>query len=153
MKKIIGRTAALAMSVLMAVGAVNTMAADEKASKFFTDVNENSYGWAVSYIDYIAERGIANGVGDNKYAPGNTIERGDYTIFISKIFNLKNADEFIFSFKDVPADSYYCDAITNAKSQGIITESNMFYPEEYITRIDTALQIFQCIPMHQMLKI
>ncbi len=145
MKKIIGRTAALAMSVLMAVGAVNTMAADEKASKFFTDVNENSYGWAVSYIDYIAERGIANGVGDNKYAPGNTIERGDYTIFISKIFNLKNADEFIFSFKDVPADSYYCDAITNAKSQGIITESNMFYPEEYITRIDAMTMLYRAL--------
>lgn len=144
MKKVLKRTAALAVSVLMATGAINTMAATS-ASKFFTDVNENSYGWAVEYVDYIAARGIASGVGDNKYAPGNTIERGDFVVFISKIFKFKDADDFIFGFKDVPADSYYSDAIVNANGSGIISETGMFYPEQYITRIDAMTMLYRAL--------
>ncbi len=142
MKKIFRRSAALIMSALMAAGAINTMAA-EKASTFFTDVNENSYGWAIDYVDYIASRGIANGVGDNKYAPGDKIERGDFVIFIDKVFKLGATDSFMFSFKDVPSDSYYSNSIANAKGAGIISEDNMFYPEQYITRIDAMTMLYK----------
>ena len=58
-------------------------------SIYFSDVNKNSYGWSAQFVDDIASRKIASGVGNNKFNPGGTITRGDFAIFLSKTFELK----------------------------------------------------------------
>ena len=41
-------------------------------SIYFSDVNKNSYGWSAQFVDDIASRKIASGVGNNKFNPGGT---------------------------------------------------------------------------------
>lgn len=144
MKKLFRTSVALTLSAIMTVSAIGVMAAGE-ASKFFVDVNQNSYAWAVSYVDYLASNNIASGVGGNRFAPGANIERGDFIVFLSKIFSFPDSDSFVFEFKDVPEDSYYHDAIINARGAGVISEQNMFYPETAIKRIDAFTMLYRAL--------
>lgn len=144
MKKLFRTYAALTLSAVLTVSSMSVMAADE-VSKFFVDVNESSYGWAAGYIDYLAANNIASGVGDAKFAPGTDIERGDFVVFLNKTFSFPNGDGFIFQFKDVKVDSYYYEAITNAKAAGAIPDENMFYPETAIKRIDAFVMLYRAL--------
>ena len=141
MKRFIISSAAIAMSLAMAVPA---MAADGD-SKYFIDVTADNYGWAVEYIDYIASNGIASGVGNNMYAPGSNIIRGDFAVLLNKTFTFREAKLETYALKDVSEDDYYAQAIANCCGAGAITERGMFYPESDITRIDAILMIYRAL--------
>ncbi len=151
MKKLFKSSAALALSVVLTMSSMSVMAAGE-VSKFFVDVNEGSYPWAVSYVDYLASNGIASGVGDNKFAPDADIERGDFIVFLNKVFSFPDSDGFIFEFKDVASASYYHDAIIDAKGAGVISEVGMFYPETAIKRIDAFTMLYRALAQGNYVK-
>ncbi|MBQ7264739.1 MAG: S-layer homology domain-containing protein [Firmicutes bacterium] len=114
-------------------------------SSFYSDVNENSYPWAIAYVDDITERGIAKGVGGNLYAPGNLIERGDFFLFIERTFKLPQANTEIFDISDVKPEDYYFEAVVKAKVSGIIDFTGPVYPEMNITRGDAMLYIYRAL--------
>lgn len=148
MKRFIISSAAIAMSLAMAVPA---MAADGD-SKYFIDVTADNYGWAVEYIDYIASNGIASGVGNNMYAPGSNIIRGDFAVLLNKTFTFREAKLETYALKDVSEDDYYAQAIANCCGAGVITERGMFYPESDITRIDAILMIYRALTNNSLIS-
>lgn len=102
-------------------------------SESFTDIE--NYGWAKDSIYMLKEAGVISGVSETEYAPANNIKRGDFILILTRM--LKTEAEANGNFADVPAGSYYYDAIAKAKAAGIATGDGVsFMPEKTITRQD-----------------
>lgn len=109
------------------------------SSLYFSDVTGN-YSWAISYIDTLHSTGIIKGSaaadGTQHYNPSSKITRADFLVLLSRALNLVSSST-TGNFSDVPAGSYYYDAIATAKALGIAQGSdNKFYPNATITRED-----------------
>lgn len=142
MNKIIKPALAATLALSIGLGSTGAFAGD---SRFFSDVNDNSYGWASDYVDQIAAKGIASGIGDNKFAPESLIKRGDFAVFLNKTMGYRDASGDLFIIIDVPEDSYYYQSVINCKYNGAITDTNNFYPESYITRIAAINMIYNAL--------
>ena len=111
----------------------------EVKSKYFDDVPEEKWPWAVDEIDYLFEHGVINGTSTRIYSPASNIKRGDFMLMLARTYELVElAGEFEDNFSDVPEDSYYYDALGAAKKLGIAegVGDNRFDPEAPITRQD-----------------
>lgn len=133
---------AIALAAAMAVTAVG---AENGNSVYFKDVTSDNYGWAVEYVDYIARNGIASGVGNDMYAPGNNIIRGDFAILVDKTFDFKDGVLEVYGLKDVKESDYYAQSIADCYTHKVITDNGMFYPEKDITRIDAMTMIYRAL--------
>lgn len=103
----------------------------------FTDLG--NYAWASEAISYLYHNGIVTGTGSNKYNPSGAMSRGDFVLMIARAFELSGGTD---NFSDVPAGSYYYDAISAAKALGIVTGSGgKFSPAVAISRQDAMVII------------
>lgn len=103
--------------------------ADEK----FTDLG--GFEWARDAVYTLNERGIILGTSDTTFSPQENIKRGDYMLILSRMMEINDA--FTENFADVPADSYYYNAIGSARAAGVAQgDGEYFYPEDAITRED-----------------
>lgn len=150
MNKLVKPALSVALAVTMGLSSMQVFAADNLNSKYFSDVNAESFGWAASYIDSIAAKGIASGVGNNKFAPGDYIKRGDFAIFLDKTFQFDKASGDIINLVDVFPDKYYYQSIINAKSAKAITDVYNYYPENYIKRIDAINMIYNALTVQNL---
>jgi hypothetical protein len=137
------------LAVLLAVAASGSVvsAADTSStikSRFFSDVNEDSYAWAIDYIDDIADRQIASGVGNGLFSPAATITRADFMVFVDKTFNLPQGSYISVNFSDVYGSEYYAQSAINAKASGIVTTDSLL-PLISITRQDAMLYIYRAL--------
>lgn len=99
----------------------------------FTDLG--NYAWAKDAIYTLKNKGIISGVSQTEYAPANNIKRGDFILILTRMLSIN--DSFTENFADVPAGSYYYNAIGSAKAAGIATgDGQSFMPENTITRQD-----------------
>lgn len=99
----------------------------------FTDLG--NHAWAKDAIYTLKDKGIISGVSATEFAPANNIKRGDFILILTRMLGVDNA--FTENFADVPADSYYYDAIGSAKAAGIASGDGVNYmPENPITRQD-----------------
>lgn len=98
----------------------------------FNDLDD--YSWAEDAIDNMAKSGIMVGISDTEFGPGLGIRRGDITLMTVRMFNI--TDEPGEQFSDVPADSYYADAIARARTAGVAEGygDNIYLPEQIVTR-------------------
>ncbi len=107
-------------------------------SLYFSDVS-GDYSWAVLYVDTLYSTSVIPNAmlpSSTKYNPGVSITRGDFMLLLCRALNISSASA-TGNFSDVPAGSYYYDAIAAAKSLGIAQGSNnKFYPTTTITRED-----------------
>ena len=85
------------------------------------------------------------GVGQSLYMPMNTSKRGDFILMLIKATGLQKV--FGSNFSDVPADSYYYNAIGTAKALGITsgTGNDLFSPKSGITRQDMLVQVYKAL--------
>jgi len=109
------------------------------SSLYFSDVKDN-YSWAILYVDTLYSTSVITGTtasdGTMRFNPGTSITRGDFMLYLCKALNLSSATAS-GNFSDVPAGSYYYDAISVAKALGIAQgTNNKFYPNSTITRED-----------------
>ena len=103
------------------------------ATETFTDLG--NHAWAKDSIYTLKNKGIISGVSETEYAPANNIKRGDFILILTRMLSINNA--FTQNFVDVPASSYYYNAIGSAKIAGIAQGSGEnFMPENTITRQD-----------------
>lgn len=111
-------------------------------SKYFTDVGQNVY-WAIDPIDRLYEKGIVAGVGQNSFMPLNNSKRGDFILMLMKATDLQA--EAGSNFTDVPAGSYYFNAIGTAKALGITsgTGNGFFDPKATVSRQDMLVQVYK----------
>ncbi|MGE5580172.1 MAG: S-layer homology domain-containing protein [Bacillota bacterium] len=109
-------------------------------SAHFDDV-VSSYSWASEAIDYLYGKGVVTGTGPKQYNPSAAISRGDFVLMLYRAFELK-ASWVSDNFTDVPAGSYYHDAIATAKALGIATgDGGRFRPAEAISRQEAMVMI------------
>lgn len=140
---------AVLLAALFAFNCVGAFASDDDfTSKFYKDVNENSYGWAAKYIDDISNRNIVVGTGNRNFNPGADTKRGDFFLFLDNTFKLKQGNYSIFSISDVKESDYYFKAVVDAKVNGIIDFSGPVYPKDAITRADAMLYIYRALDLN-----
>ena len=116
-------------------------------SKFAVGYNRISFsdvtGWAEAYIDYLAARGVVNGVGDGKFMPQNPVTRAEFV----KMLALLSGDEIQpvteSRFKDVDTNSWYAPYVSWASEKGYVfgVSDTAFAPNDKITREQIALII------------
>lgn len=107
--------------------------------------------WAYDYIAVAREKGITDGIGNNKFGIGADITRQDFTVMtynsLKKIKDLENEmnDELKFADEADVAD-YATEAVGYLAKKGIIngTDENMFLPDNNITRKEAA-KIMSCL--------
>ncbi len=106
-----------------------------KAEKF-TDTKNH---WADEYIDFMAERKIANGYPDGTFKPEGFVTRAEFVKFVAVAFNLteKAANS---NFEDVKESDWFYPYVVIASSNGVVTGFNgKFRPNDNISRQDAAV--------------
>lgn len=107
----------------------------------FKDITNH---WAKADIDLMASKGIVGGVSETAFSPDTQITRADFAVLLARALDLK-ASAGSKVFKDVPADAYYQEAISNAYAAGILSgvSENAFDPKTSITREEMATMIMK----------
>lgn len=111
------------------------------ASQYFNDLG--NYGSeTITAIDFLRDRGVVNGTGNGRFAPGDSIRRGDFSLMLWRAFQFENSGA-PGSFADVPSSAYYASAVNTLSGLRIVngTGSNRFQPNSTISRQDAAVMI------------
>ena len=112
-----------------------------KNGRDFSDVPADSY-----YADAVAwavENGIVVGMGDGRFAPDATCTRAQAVTLLYRALNGQSGSTADFS--DVPADSYYADAVGWAAANGVVggIGQNLFGPENNCTRAQIVTLLYR----------
>lgn len=109
------------------------------ATTRFSDMG--NFPWAAASVEYLFANGVVTGTSANSYSPQASTSRGDFALMIVRAFRFtqNGAGE---TFADVPADSYYADAIDTARALGIVEGSGgVFRPNAAVSRQDAMLML------------
>lgn len=146
MKRYLISAAAAAMAAMLLSTAVW---ADASQSRYFVDMNENSYGfWAIDEVDSLYSKGVVRGVGENRFAPEKLMERGDFVLMLENAFHFPTIQVNKYNFYDVADDDYYFTAINNARGNGIVEDTPIFNPENPIKRVDAFKMLYNTMNMY-----
>ena len=118
--------------------------ASQQKTALFDDMA--GYEWAVTAVDSLARKGIINGMGGKKFAPGENLTREQLAKIVSIAFGLKSSGKGT-PFKDVKAGEWYSDYIAAAYENGAViglSEDN-FGVGEYVTREQLAVIIYRIL--------
>ncbi|MBR6915375.1 MAG: S-layer homology domain-containing protein [Clostridia bacterium] len=135
MKKILS----VFFAMIMTLSCITAISA---SSSGFSDVAEGR--WSASAIKYAVDRGYMNGVGDGKFDPTGALTRGMVATVLWRREG-SPAPTAPSGFSDVPAGSWYADAVAWAKQTGVVngmTETT-FAPNAFITREQLATMLFR----------
>ena len=123
-------------------GRITVNVARSQTSWYFNDMR--GYEWAIDSTDYLYWNGTVEGVGGGRFAPAMTMTKGDFTLMLVRAYGLSASGSA--SFKDVPAGSYYADAIRIAALLGVAGGSNgYYYPTSALSRQDAMLMIYNAL--------
>ena len=114
------------------------------ASTRFSDMS--GHGWAAPSVEFLAAYGITTGTGTGTtFSPTWKLTRCDYVLMLCRTFGLTGGGAG--SFTDVPAGSYYADALATAKALGIIEADSKgaFHPTDPVTRQDAMLFLYRAM--------
>lgn len=112
-------------------------------SEYFNDVK--SVPWAVSSIDFLKRYGVVTGSTETTFLPIQEMGRGDFVLMLSRAYDMPEAGRT--SFNDVPAGSYYAEALAAAKHQGVATgdSAGNFNPAASVSRQDAAVFLYRAM--------
>ncbi len=111
-------------------------------STIFTDVKATD--WFYENVQYVVENKLMNGVGNDKFAPNDTLTRA---MLVTVLY--RNAGEPATNrsipFADIDMGAYYSNAVSWAKQNGIVSgvTENEFAPDANITREQIATIMFR----------
>lgn len=108
----------------------------------FADVSVDA--WYADAVQYVYEKGMMNGTGENSFSPDETTTRG---MIVTMLYRLENEPAASASaFTDVAAGSWYADAVAWAAAQGIVNgiSDTAFAPETAITREQMTAILYRC---------
>lgn len=100
----------------------------------FTDME--NHAWAKEAVDTLEKENVLNHKGENLYAPGMNITRGEFAMMLVRTLGLET--EVNGNFADVDSDAEYAKEIAVGKKLGILQGigENKYNPEGEITRQD-----------------
>ena len=136
------RIYSLLLSVLMlfSVLALDVSAAEAAP---YTDVTVGD--WYFQPVTFCSSLGLMNGIGQGQFAPAGSINRAMFVTILHRLAGSPDAASSCFS--DVPADSFYAEAVDWAAEQGIVngTSDTTFSPDCSILRQDMACMLARYI--------
>lgn len=108
----------------------------------FTDVAEEN--WFYDAVQYVYGRGLMNGTSDTIFSPDGTMNRA---MLVTILYRLEDepAVTAANAFSDVPADTWYTDAVIWADAHGIVegVGNQQFAPADNITREQMAVMLYR----------
>lgn len=92
--------------------------------------------WFYDSVIYATDKGWISGIGNNKFAPNDSMRRGDFCIMMARIDGANLDGYHVTRFKDVPDNSYYMKAIAYCADKGYVSGvgNGRFAPNATITR-------------------
>ena len=110
-------------------------------SSYFNDL----YGAntdTLAAVDFLYTQEVVNGMSPGQYGPQLSIRRGDFCLMLFRAFQFAGAGSSQ-SFRDVPGDAYYAQAVNTLRSLGIVDGigGNLFMPDGTLSRQDASLMI------------
>lgn len=106
----------------------------------FNDVKESD--WFYDAVRYASENGLFNGTTQTTFSPETAITRG---MLVTVLWRLEQqpAVDYLTTFRDVVAESYYAEAVRWAASEEIVNgySDRKFAPDRLITREEMAALI------------
>lgn len=114
------------------------------ASKSFTDVDTNQ--WYHTYVDYVVDHGIMNGMGGGRFAPNGNVTRAQLVTTLYRMAGSPQVEE-MSTFADVHANRWYSAAVAWAQDVGIavgVTET-AFQPNGFTTREQAATFLYRYV--------
>jgi|GEM_PF-4680224 len=112
------------------------------ATGTFGDVADNA--WYAEAVEYVAAKGLMNGVGEGNFAPNSKLSRAMLVTILHRYAGMPPVDGGK-TFNDVPLDTWYSDAALWAAEIGVVNgvgEGN-FAPNDDITREQFAVIMFR----------
>ena len=112
--------------------------ANKLVANRFNDINGH---WAVSDIEYMANKGYVKGIGEGNFGPEQSVTRAEFAAMLVNVLGI--TEQGVISFKDVATDSWYHNSVAKvykaglAKGKGVDT----FDPQESITRQEMAAML------------
>lgn len=99
----------------------------------FTDTTGK---WMQEPVEYMAARGMINGVGENRYAPDRSTTRGEFVTMLMQSLEPAAETSKVEQFIDVEAGKYYSNAVLEAKALGLVygVGEGRFNPHSAISR-------------------
>ena len=110
-------------------------------SSYFNDL----YGAntdTLAAVDFLYTQEVVNGRSPGQYGPQLSIRRGDFCLMLFRAFQFAGAGS-TQSFRDVPGDAYYAQAVNTLRSLGIVdgVGGNLFMPDGTLSRQDASLMV------------
>ncbi len=110
----------------------------------FTDTNSNQ--WYANYVATAYNASIVSGYPDLTFKPAKTVNRAEFLKMLLLAMDVKVDAVSADVFTDVRKDSWYAPYVKYAKDKNLIdTSSNIFKPEEGMTRAEVAEVIYRTI--------
>ncbi len=125
-------------------GQIRIVVSPNASSGYFTDM-VSGYSWAAASVDFLYENGVVNGTGGGRYSPASPISRGSFLAMLDRALGLPRTSQQ--QFPDVPAGSYYADAIQAAYGMGIVNgySDGTFRPDKSITRAEASAMLYRAL--------
>ena len=110
--------------------------------KIYRDVNPGD--WFYDAVNYVTEKGLMNGVGNDLFAPQMDTSRAMIVTILWRLEHSPYVSESM-TFQDVPGSQWYAEAIRWAAANGIVTGYNAtaFGPNDKITREQMATILYR----------
>ncbi len=159
MKKCIYRVIAIAFTVIIAASSLTSnVSAVKVSSKIpndeitttaipgtnFDDVAADA--WFTPYVEYVLNKGIMAGVGNNTFAPSETICRAQFATILHRLSGSQPVP-YATLFPDVPDNAFYTTPVLWAAQENVnvITgyENRFFGPNDPITREQLVTMLYR----------
>ena len=111
----------------------------------FTDISP--YAWYYDSVQYAVEHGIVYGTSDTAFSPNRNITRAQFITLLYRAFGQGEVVSPSREFSDVPADSYYRNAVYWGQSHEIVygKSAELYAPDADITRQEATVMMGRAI--------
>ena len=130
MKKVIKKSIAFVLTVVMAIGLLSVGASAAPAEGTFTDISGSKYA---DMIEALAAAGIVQGTGDSKFSPDKPATRAAAVTMLGRLAGA--TEEKANTFSDVASGSWYAGFMGWAANNGILLGDGKGHalPDETVT--------------------
>lgn len=113
---------------------VRFLVAQGCVSKRFSDVAVNA--WYHNSVEFVVTFGLMEGMGNGTFAPEASMTRAQIVTVLYRLAGEPEVEGMTCTFTDVPANTWYTDAVIWAANNGIVngTSKTTFAPNDDVTR-------------------